>query len=451
MAAGAVVAASAGAVAQHRVAGDFDGDGRVDLAIGAPFGNHVQVRYTHARPHGSAVQVLRGQGNFGQTLAIGDVNGDGISDLAVGAPNVIHPGDPQVGSGVPETMGAVSVFLGSHTGLHRQRHLSIHGPYDGDEPYTLGTAIAAGDIDGDGFADMAVSIPEKDGDNVRIYRGGRHGLVGASFKALDAQGPTAMLLADLNGDHHPELVAGPAFLNGAGILIFHGTAHGIRAKQPQHITDHQAGVFQFFGESMAAGDVNGDGFTDLVVGAPRDEFVPHHLSPGSIVLLTGGPQGVSAARHQTITERAFNTRWRNGDHFGASLDVARVTGDRFADVVVGTPDEQVAGNTAAGAVYLLRGSAHGISRRHAQRFTLASHGLPGAASEGAVFGASVFAARLTGDLHIDVAVGAPGSSLAAHHGGLVVQLAGTAHGLTTHAAHAIADHEPDSELGGSIR
>jgi hypothetical protein len=395
--------------------------------------------------------LIGGDGNFGQTLAIGDFNGDGIADLAVGAPNVIHPGDPNVGSGVPETMGEAVVYLGSHTGLHPEHHLSIHGPYDGDEPYTLGTAIAVGDVDGDGFADLAVSIPEEDVDNVRIYRGGPHGIIGSSFKTLDAQGPTAMLLADLNGDHHPELIAGPAFLSGNGILIFHGTAHGIRATHPQQITDHQVGVFQLFGESMAGGDVNGDGFTDLVVGAPRDEFVPDHPSPGSIVLLTGGPHGVSAARHQKITERAFNPRWRNGDHFGTSLSVARITGDRFADVVVGTPDERVAGNASAGAVYLLRGSAHGIAHKHAQRFTLASHGVPGAATKNAAFGAAVFAARLTGDRHVDVAIGAPGSNITAHRGGLVVRLAGAAHGLTTHAAHAFADHVPNSEFGGSIR
>jgi hypothetical protein len=446
----AVRATSAGAVVPHGVAGDFDGDGRADLAIGAPLANRVQVRYTYARPHGSPVQVFGGDGNFGQTLAIGDFSGDGIADLAVGAPNVIHPADPDVGSGVPETMGAISVFLGSHTGLHAEA-VSIHGRYDGDEPFTLGTAIAAGDVDGDGFADLAVSIPEEDLDSVRIYSGGPHGLIASSFTTLDAQGPTALLLADLNGDHHPELVAGPAFLNGDGILIFHGAAHGIRATLPEQITDHQVGVFQLFGESMAAGDVNGDGFTDLVVGAPRDNFVPQHPSPGSIVLLTGGPGGVSAARHQTTTERTFDSHWRNGDHFGTALAVARVTGDRFADVIVGAPREHVAGNAGAGAVYLLRGSAHGIASQNAQRFTLSSPNVPGAASKDAAFGSAVFAARLTGDGHVDVAIGAPGSNFAAHRGGLVVRLAGTADGLTTHAARALVDHMPDSEFGACIR
>jgi hypothetical protein len=447
VAAAAVAAAPAGAVVRHGVAGDFDGDGRADLAIGAPLGNRVWVTYTHARPHGSAVQVLAGDGNFGQTLAIGDFNGDGFSDLAVGAPYLMHPADQNVGDGIAETMGAVSIYLGSRTGLHREP-VTIHGPYDGDEPYSLGTAIAVGDVNGDGYADLAVSIPEEDLDNVRIYDGGPHGLIGSSYTTLDAQGPTSLVLADLNGDHHPELIAGPAILNGNGILIFHGAANGISAMHPQQITDHQVGVIQLLDGAMAAGDVNGDGFNDLVVGAPVGNY---GSSPGSIVLLTGGPHGISAARHQTISELAVNPHWQAGDSFGAAVAVARVEGTRFADVIVGTPSEQVGSKAGAGAVYLLHGSAHGITRSQAQRFTLASPGVPGNAGEGVAFGAAVFATQLTGDGHVDVAIGAPGSNYAAHRGGLVVRLTGTAHGLTTHAAGAFVGLLPNGAFGASIR
>ena len=80
--------------------GDFDGDGRFDLAVGAGNGDRVRVHYTRAHPHGSHVAFITGHaqhaGNtgFGWALAIGDFNGDGFSDLAVGAPLFQRPASP---------------------------------------------------------------------------------------------------------------------------------------------------------------------------------------------------------------------------------------------------------------------------------------------------------------------------------------------------------------------
>lgn len=448
LAVGAGVPSSAASAARHHVSGDFDGDGRPDLVVGGS--GLVRITYTHARPHGSSVQMRYGTGGFGQTLAIGDFNGDGYADLIVGEPYAMHPADPSTADGMAETMGAVLEYLGSSTGLHRGP-ATITGPYDGDEPYSLGMAIAAADVNGDGYADLAVSVPEADSDNLRIYRGGPHGLITSTFQALDGQGPTALAFADVNGDGRPELVAGPAYLNGDGILVFHNTGHGLTNHHPQQLTDQQLGVYQEAGTSLAAGDINADGYSDVVVGAAYDDYLPSHPSPGHIVVLRGSSHGLSAARRQTLSEAVFSSRSHNADGFGAALSIAHVTGRRYADLIVGAPNDRVNGLPGAGAVYLLRGTSAGLSRAHAQRFTQASPGIAGAVTAGANFGGTVLGLRLNRDGYADAVIGAPHSNYAAHDGGLTLYLSGGASGLTTHGAHAVAGRTSGMELGLALR
>ena len=384
VAAFAAIAALAPAIAsaappdQHAAAkgshvfGDFDGDGRPDLVVGAPGVNRVRVTYSSLKLGGSHT-VLVGPNHksfhysmrFGSAVTVGDFNNDGYADLAVGAPDYTTKPDPNIGSGVLETRGAVFVFEGSANGLQDQP-LAIEGPYDGDDPFNLGEALASADVNGDGRSDLAVTLLGADNGNIRVYNGTHLGL-STTPQQLDDYEATSLAFGDVNADGHPDLVAAstvdlanPSDENYGDLMIFHGTGSGLDPSSPQKIRGDQVGLFGDLGTSVATGDVNGDGIADVVAGAAFDRNI-HHASAGTIVLLTGSRHGLKAARHQLVHERSINAGWHDGNGFGSSVDIAKVDGDSFGDVVVGAPQELVGGKKGAGAVYLLHGSTHGIA------------------------------------------------------------------------------------------
>ena len=86
---------------------------------------------------------------------------------------------------------------------------------------------------------------------------------------------------------------------------------------------------------MAAGDINHDGYDDVVVGAAYDREEGVHPSAGTIVVLTGSSTGLSASRRQLINESDVYAHSHDGNGFGSALAIAKITGDAYADVVVG--------------------------------------------------------------------------------------------------------------------
>ena len=379
-------------------AGDFNGDGFSDLAIGIPnksattsdaFGiqtvhkgaGAVVVIYGSTAGLSASVPRLAPQfldmritdptcGNptgcffaldnahFGQALAWGNFNGDkfsgviDVADLAIGIPGTSNV---DIFLGGPQTPGEGAVFVihgNPDGGLIRGSVTTIEEAFaivDFAEDDLFGAALTAGDFDGDGFSDLAVGAPghavngNDDAGRVIILRGASGGIRNTAFQnwSQNSSGITccvaergdefgiALAAGDFNGDGRSDLVIGVPFedngsLNDAGIAhVLFGSGSGLTATGTQ--TWSLAGLGDTdeagaqFGRALAAGDFNGDGRTDLAIGAPRRD-VGGVVDAGQVNVIYGGPTGLSLTRApQTWTQRSPGITGltpERGDQFG---------------------------------------------------------------------------------------------------------------------------------------
>ncbi len=295
-------------------AGDVNGDGYADLLLSDL--NSVHVFYGSAAgltsgPADWSAAICSNQGCAAGTA--GDVNGDGFSDLVVGS----------------KSANTAWVFYGSPIGLPAQADWTTTGT--GGYGGTVGTA---GDVNGDGYADVVVAGT----DTVYVYHGDMAGLTpGTPTWSRTVQGSsaypcTAATAGDVNGDGYADLIVGvPYTLNSEGkVLLFYGSALGLDAPLSE-IWGEAAG--DHFGISVGtAGDVNSDGFADVLVGAPDAEY-PDPWNPseiGKAYIYFGSFQGVQSDQEPWIYF------WRNyADFIGSQVAVAGdVDGDGFADVLM---------------------------------------------------------------------------------------------------------------------
>ncbi len=281
--------------------------------------------------------------NFGWAVAnAGDVNGDGFADQIVGAP---------LNDAGGTNAGRAYVYFGGPD-ADAVADLTLTGAAAGDE---LGYSVAgAGDVNGDGFADVIVGAPFNDtgGANagqVYVYFGGvspnsTPDLTLTGVAALDELGYAVAGAGDVNGDGFADVILGEPFNDVGGVsagqaYVYFGGA------SPNTIADlTMTGVAagDEFGYSVGgAGDVNGDGFGDVIVGADLNDG--GGASAGQAYVFFGGP-AADAVADLTLTGLAA------GDQFGLSVAGAGdVNGDGFADVIVGAPENDVAGTDAGQA------------------------------------------------------------------------------------------------------
>ncbi len=252
-----------GLLPQSVAIGDLNGDGHPDLVVANSDSGSVSVLLgagngTFTPASGSPIAV----GGVPESVAIGDLNGDGIPDLAVANLS----GD------------SVSVLLGGGDGTFT--------PASGS-PITVGTdpvSVAIGDLNGDGVPDLAVV--NQDGDSVSVLLGGGGGtFTPASGSPITVGGfPESVAIGDLNGDGHPDLVV--ANLNSGSVSVLLGGGSGAFTPAPGSPISVGGSP-----ESVAIGDLNGDGHPDLAVaiidsnsvsvllGAGNGAFTPASESP----------------------------------------------------------------------------------------------------------------------------------------------------------------------------
>ena len=228
----------------------------------------------------------------GVRVASGDVNGDGVADIITGAG---PGGGPHVKVFDGRSQAEIASFF-------------AYGP-----TFTGGVFVAAGDVNGDGFADVITGAGSGSGPHVKVFDGRNN----VEIRSFFAYGPTftggvRVAAGDVNGDGIADIVTGAGPGAGPHIKVFDGRTNSEIRSFFAYDPAFRGGIY------VAAGDINGDGFDDIVTGA--DAGAPAHVKVFS---------GATAVTLRSFL--AFDASFTGGVRVAAG----DVNGDGFADIVTG--------------------------------------------------------------------------------------------------------------------
>jgi hypothetical protein len=300
----------------------------------------------------------------------------------------------------------------------------------------------------------------------------------ARGQAVTGAPRAARAAGDFNKDGKKDLVVGvPGEDGGVGaVQVFYGGSTGLRTNNDQIIrqTDFcsgsAGGAASGFGEAVAAGDFNGDGATDLAVGAPDyDSYAT--ADSGLVFIFFGHPGGFNpTADCQIFSETGTITASDGGevgDHFGASLAAGNFGGSAHADLAAGFPDEDHPGGTSAGAVGVVYGSPAGLTVPFTSedpantdtgpQFWTQTGSLEEVSEAGDNFGRVLDAGNLGRSNQADLVIGVPGESVGVTAGAGAVNIVyGSSDGLTnlkdqiwTQDSEGVQDVSEESDGFGS--
>ncbi len=397
--------------------GNFNGDGYADLAIGDPAGDvgrrsragTVRIFYGTAR----GLDLRRAQvwhqnrrgvpgkaesdDKFGSSLTTGDFGRGRQDDLAIGSPGE---------SGYVREAGSVTVLYGSPEGLtstgSRAWTSSTWGvPGVGEMYEEFGAEVAAGQFSASGYDDLAIGVPDQRENGadaagaVVVLRGSATGLstlgsrrwtqrspgVVGRAESFDRFGST-LVAGRFGRDGHEDLaIAGNervAGWEGAGAVnMLYGSSAGLTTAGNEMLTQRSRGIAgvpefdEFFGGTLAAGNVLGGYRDELIVGVSQESFRDTAFT-GQVHVVRFGANGVASTGHQILTTASAGLRPREDDAFGAQIATGRFGGPGrdYTDLAV-TLGSQGGSARPEGSLFVFRGLARGVQTRSAQIWTVA--------------------------------------------------------------------------------
>ncbi|WP_328871280.1 FG-GAP and VCBS repeat-containing protein [Streptomyces sp. NBC_00287] len=372
-------------------------------------------------------------------LAKADFNGDGVADTATAAPHATVSGHKGAGY-IAVTYGSRTLALKEQSRkVHHQNSSGVPGSAEADDQF--GSAMTAADLDGDGYTDLVVGSRGEDSGTLygsgtlTVLWGGKGGLTGGTVvKGADGESlGQALTAGDFDGDGHPDLATGTRVAHGP-----FGRTTGPARTETMDVRVDGAEEELWNAPTLATGDVNGDGISDVVAVVSHGEGeLPYH-GPRLAEYFAGSRDGLTAAR---ILKDPKTGQPLDG---GADVAVGDLDRDGYADIVLGRSGEEDMDGTEevtrlGGAVEIVRGTASGPDTTSPRTlFHQDSAGVPGTAEYGDDFGRAVSLGDVNGDGRLDLAIGARGEGLGTLAGaGSVTVLLGGGTGLTTTGAKSL--------------
>ena len=332
---------------------------------------------------------------FGRSLTSGDFNNDGRDDLAVGVPY------EDLGTTGVTNQGVVQVLYGRNAGLsatggqiwHQDSTGIVNVAEAGD---LFGWSLTSGDFNNDSRDDLVIGVPYEDFGTPNVpNRGVVHVLYGRSSglqvtgsqmwhqniagvrevaEAWDRFGHT-LTAGDFNGDRRDDLAVGVPYENygnsgsaNRGVVqVFYGAANGLSANGDQVWSEDTAGVLGLgeaddqFGFSLASGDFNKDGRADLAIGVPLEDFgTTGSSNRGTVHILFGSYSGLTSIADQLWHQNVKGVRdvSEAEDQFGLLLKSGDFDGNMADDLCIGVPLEDLGSKATkidAGAINVLYG------------------------------------------------------------------------------------------------
>ncbi len=321
-------------------AGDVNGDGYDDVFAGSVTGAYVYLGSAQGIGSTPSLTLTTAPSSLSSMIfyvsAAGDVNGDGYADLLVNVPgDSTHP-------------GASYLYLGSSTGLSSTPSVTWTGNTEG---FFWSAVSWAGDLNGDGFGDILVSQALSNG-RIEVYLGSPRGISETPSMVLGQRDPastfglTLSSAGDVNGDGYADILIGATVQSMQLVYIYLGGPTGVSASPAFTLSIVGPAYALFSMDTATAGDVNGDGYGDLIVGVVSD----NNLQGDAFIYLGSPAFSTSAAVHLSGPP---------GSLFGSSVaGLGDINGDGFADVASLASGD--VSQDSLGWLSIYEGSAQGV-------------------------------------------------------------------------------------------